>query len=100
MATSFYDGLSSTVSSLVSQTAFTLEDRTEKTGERTLVIPKEALVPVCQALKEQHGFAFLMDVCGVDWPGRDDAQGISKRFDVVYHLFNDTTPHPQDRRLR
>lgn len=100
MATSFFDGLSSTVSSLVSQPAFTLEDRAEKTGERTLVVPKESLVSVCRALKEQHGFRFLLDVCGVDWPGREDAQGNAKRFDVVYHLLNDALPDPHDRRLR
>lgn len=50
--------------------------------EQTLLIPNEHLKNVMTELKNNHGFDFLMDVCGVDYPERE------KRFDVVYHLLN------------
>ena len=79
----FFNGVVTTVGAHVPADAFTQEERAEKFQEQTLVVPAASLVAVCRALKTQHGFAFLMDVCGVDWPGRE------KRFDVVYHLYND-----------
>lgn len=54
-------------------------------GDDVLTLEKEALLPVLRYLKSNGHFDFLMDVCGVDYPGR------AKRFDVVYHLFNSKT---------
>ncbi|GIL17906.1 MAG: hypothetical protein BroJett040_16570 [Oligoflexia bacterium] len=51
-------------------------------GDDSIVIPKEDVIPVFTFLKNGDHFDFLMDVCGVDYPGR------AKRFDVVYHLFH------------
>jgi NADH-quinone oxidoreductase subunit C/D len=51
-------------------------------GDYVLEAPKDIIPAVLRYLKEYAGFAFLMDVCGVDYPNR------AKRFDVVYHLFN------------
>jgi NADH-quinone oxidoreductase subunit C/D len=51
-------------------------------GDHVLEAPKNIIPAVLRYLKEYAGFAFLMDVCGVDYPNR------AKRFDVVYHLFN------------
>jgi NADH-quinone oxidoreductase subunit C/D len=51
-------------------------------GDDVLEIPKEAIVPVLQQLKQTQTFDFLMDICGVDFPDR------AKRFDVVYHMFS------------
>lgn len=51
-------------------------------GDDVLHLPKEDAAPVIRFLRESGRFDFLMDVCGVDYPGR------AKRFDVVYHLFN------------
>jgi NADH-quinone oxidoreductase subunit C/D len=51
-------------------------------GDYVLEAPKNIIPAVLRYLKEYAGFAFLMDVCGVDYPNR------AKRFDVVYHLFN------------
>lgn len=48
----------------------------------TLSITKENLLSTMTDLHQKEGFDFLIDLCGVDWPGRD------KRFDVVYHLLN------------
>lgn len=54
-------------------------------GDDVLTIEKENIVPVLRHLKSNGHFDFLMDICGVDYPGRE------KRFEVVYHLFNSKT---------
>lgn len=46
--------------------------------EDTVVVNPDRITEVAMALK--NDFPFLMDICGVDYPGRD------KRFDVVYHF--------------
>ena len=51
-------------------------------GETTVVVKKEDIVAVCTFLKEELGFNFLTDLCGVDYMGQDP------RFMVVYHLYN------------
>jgi NADH-quinone oxidoreductase subunit C/D len=48
----------------------------------TLVVDKEKIVDVLQALKTQHGFTMPLDLFGVDYPRRE------KRFDVVYQLYS------------
>lgn len=55
---------------------------TSPVGDHVLEAPKHIIPALLRYLKEYAGFAFLMDVCGVDYPNR------AKRFDVVYHLFN------------
>lgn len=57
----------------------------EEFGDKTLVLPKEDLLPLTRHLKSSSKFDMLMDICGVDYPQRE------KRFDVVYHLFNSKT---------
>ena len=59
-------------------------------GDDSIVVPKDEIVPILVFLKEECKFDFLMDICGVDYPGR------AERFDVVYHLFSSSTA----RRLR
>ncbi len=51
-------------------------------GELTLVAPRERVVEVMTALRDQFGFQQLLDVCGVDYPDREE------RFEVVYHLLS------------
>jgi NADH-quinone oxidoreductase subunit C/D len=53
-------------------------------GEETVVVKKEAILPLCQFLAEDPAlsFDFLTDICGVDYPDRE------KRFEVVYHLYS------------
>ena len=47
----------------------------------TVVAPKDMLLALMTWLKEDQGYALLLDVCGVDWfPARP-------RFEVVYHLY-------------
>lgn len=55
---------------------------TTPVGDHVIEAPKEVVHALLQYLKEYAGFDFVMDVCGVDYPTR------TKRFDVVYHLFN------------
>ncbi len=55
---------------------------TTPVGDHVIEAPKEVVHALLQYLKEYAHFDFLMDVCGVDYPTR------TKRFDVVYHLFN------------
>lgn len=49
-------------------------------GDLTLQIRRDAIAEICAALKDRHGFTYLVDLCGVDFPDR------APRFEVVYHL--------------
>lgn len=53
-------------------------------GELTLFVDAAQIVPVLKLLRDDGRcrFEILIDICGVDWPGRE------KRFDVVYHLLS------------
>ncbi|MEO5373084.1 MAG: NADH-quinone oxidoreductase subunit C [Alphaproteobacteria bacterium] len=52
--------------------------------ELTLAVRRPAIVKVLMFLRDDANCQFkqLMDVCGVDYPGRE------QRFDVVYHLLS------------
>ena len=58
---------------------------TDGHGEVTVVVPRAAIVDVCQFLKEKHGFDMLADLCGCDRGPEEDP-----RFEVNYHLFSTT----------
>lgn len=62
----------------------TLQRWDVRLGELTLYVGAEQIVPVLKLLRDDGRcrFEILIDLCGVDWPGRD------KRFDVVYHLLS------------
>jgi len=51
-------------------------------GELTLAAPRERIVEVLTALRDRFGFQQLMDLCGADYPDRNE------RFEVVYHLLS------------
>ena len=53
-------------------------------GELTLIAERERIVEVLTALRDRFGFQQLLDVCGVDYPDREE------RFEVVYHLLSMT----------
>ena len=61
-----------------------LRTEVNRCGELTLDIRTASVVKVLTFLKDDTGCLFkqLVDVCGVDWPGRE------QRFDVVYHLLS------------
>jgi NADH-quinone oxidoreductase subunit C len=51
-------------------------------GELTLVATRPAIVDVITFLHDHEGFISIVDICGVDYPERDE------RFEVVYHLLS------------
>jgi NADH-quinone oxidoreductase subunit C len=53
-------------------------------GELTLTAGAQHIVPVLKLLRDdaQCRFEVLIDICGVDYPGRE------RRFEVVYHLLS------------
>ncbi|MGL3608917.1 NADH-quinone oxidoreductase subunit C [Rhizobium sp. G187] len=53
-------------------------------GELTLTAKSENIISLLTFLRDdvQCGFVNLIDICGVDYPARED------RFDVVYHLLS------------
>lgn len=57
-------------------------DEKEYRGETTVVVKKEEIVEVCRFVKEELGYNFLTDLCGVDYLGS------APRFMVVYNLYN------------
>jgi NADH-quinone oxidoreductase subunit C len=71
------------VEGLRSENAGWVEDVIDALGEVSIVVPREAIVDVCVALKDKHGFDLLADVCGADRGPEEDP-----RFVVNYHLFS------------
>lgn len=51
--------------------------------ELVLEIDSQAIQEVGRSLKEEHGFALLVDICGAHYPDREEGP-----FEVVYHLYN------------
>jgi NADH-quinone oxidoreductase subunit C len=49
-------------------------------GDLTLEIERDRIAEVCASLREKHGFTYMVDLCGADYPDREP------RFDVVYQL--------------
>src|SRR5688572_18384550 len=69
-----------------------LVEAREEVGEVTLVVKREAIATVLQALRDTPGLEYqqLMEIAGVDYPDRPE------RFEVVYHLLSLT----RNRRVR
>ena len=53
-------------------------------GDLTLTVTRESIVSVVTMLRASAGFVSITDVCGVDYPEREN------RFEVVYHLLSPT----------
>jgi NADH-quinone oxidoreductase subunit C len=49
-------------------------------GDLTFTVRRDAVAEVAAALKAEHGFTYLVDLCGADYPQR------TPRFEVVYQL--------------
>jgi NADH-quinone oxidoreductase subunit C len=69
-----------------------IDDRAITFGELTIVSRREDIVRVATFLRDdpQCRFVCFIDICGADYPARDN------RFDVVYHFL---APH-HNRRIR
>ena len=84
----------------VQRLAELIRNRFEKIGgsskvaldEVTLEIPRERLLEVCEALRDEADFAFeeLIDLCAVDYSAYGDGAWQGARFAVVYHLLSVT----------
>ena len=59
-------------------------DTVIKNGELALTVRRESILKVLTVLRDDPRFLFkqLMDVCGVDWPAREE------RLEVVYNLLS------------
>ncbi len=59
----------------------------KRTDYLTLICEREGFVEFMEYLKDNKGFKYLIDLCGVDYlnyPYKD----WDERFEVVYHLYN------------
>jgi len=56
-------------------------------GEVSLTVRRESIVQVCTILRDRFDYQQLMEMAGVDYPGRPE------RFDIVYHLLSVTKNH-------
>lgn len=84
------------MSDLIQELARQVEQRFSSLGGKTdiqfddlsLEIPRDKLIEVCTALRDEPQFAFeqLIDVCGVDYLEYGQQQG--PRFATVYHLLS------------
>jgi len=61
-----------------------LETEVNRVGELTITVRTPSIVKVMTFLRDDSTCLFkqVLDVCGVDWPARE------QRFDVVYHLLS------------
>jgi NADH-quinone oxidoreductase subunit C len=56
-------------------------------GEVSVTVVRNAIVSVCETLRDQFEYQQLMEIAGVDYPQRPE------RFEVVYHLLSLTKNH-------
>jgi NADH-quinone oxidoreductase subunit C len=54
----------------------------EHRGETTITVERSEIVEICTFLRDDCGYNFLSDLCGVDYLGR------TPRFEVVYNMYN------------
>jgi NADH-quinone oxidoreductase subunit C len=54
----------------------------------TLVCNREGFLDFIKYLKENKGFKYLIDLCGVDYLNYKPKRKFEERFEVVYHLYN------------
>lgn len=67
-----------------------IESARSYAGDLVLVVTREGILAVASSLKEEHGYRYVVDVAGADYPTRPE------RFEVVYHVYN----HALERRVR
>ncbi len=51
-------------------------------NECVMTLPPQNLRKICEFLKKQKNFVFMLDICGVHYPERE------QNLEAVYHLFN------------
>ncbi|GMN13671.1 NADH-quinone oxidoreductase subunit C [Altererythrobacter sp. MTPC7] len=78
------DGVQDT---LVSALGSAVTGAREEHGEILLTVARDEVANVLQALRDDHAYQQLMEIAGVDYPGR------AERFEVVYMLLSVTKNH-------
>lgn len=73
------DGLQDTLSGALGDM---LVEAKEEHGELLLAVERVSLEDALRTLRDQHGYQQLMEIAGVDYPGRPE------RFEVVYMLLS------------
>jgi NADH-quinone oxidoreductase subunit C len=64
-----------------------LVEAKDAVGEVSLTVRRETIVDVCRTLRDDFEYQQLMEIAGVDYPGR------AERFEIVYHLLSVTRNH-------
>ena len=72
---------------LVSALGTAVTDAREEHGEILLTVARGEVANVLQTLRDDHAYQQLMEIAGVDYPGR------AERFEVVYMLLSVTKNH-------
>ena len=62
-------------------------DAKDAVGEVSITVRRESIVDVMRTLRDDFAYQQLMEIAGVDYPGRVE------RFDVVYHVLSVTKNH-------
>jgi len=73
------------VEKLKSKFSSAVLDVVEFRGELTVTVEKSRILEISTFLRDECGYNFLCDLCGVDYLGQEP------RFMVVYNLYNITT---------
>jgi NADH-quinone oxidoreductase subunit C/D len=79
----YAEGLSQQIKTSLPQAGVEYVKNERYADEDVIVVKHDSVLDVAKELKKS--FPYLLDVCGVDYPGRE------KRFDVVYHFVNPDT---------
>ena len=59
----------------------------DEVGEVSIDVRRDSIVEVCRTLRDRFEYQQLMEMAGVDYPGREE------RFEIVYHLLSLTRNH-------
>ena len=78
------DGVADRLSSAIGKQ---LVSSHEEHGEILLTVARESIADVLRTLRDEHEYQQLMEIAGVDYPGR------AERFEVVYMLLSLTKNH-------
>ncbi len=72
-----------------------ISDCNIQNGEITVIIDKDCVLPVTEALRDEADFAFeeCLDVCGVDYSDYGNGDWEGPRYAVVYHLLSVKNNH-------
>jgi NADH-quinone oxidoreductase subunit C/D len=71
-----------------------IRDSHRHRGDETLVILPQGLIPIVEHLRNRLGFDMLVDICGNDYPEREE------RFEAIYHFLSFRSQKNRWKRIR